>query len=79
MRRSRVREVVGACAEGEVGRVGTGGVLDIPGPTMRDRLRHIAEVDDSLVRFILFEPRGSARAGRQCAVAYLPAPSPPEL
>ena len=61
MRWSRVLQVVGAHAEGEIGRVVTGGVLDIPGETVRDKLRHIAEVDDSLLRFTLFEPRGAAQ------------------
>ena len=61
MRWSKVLHVVGAHAEGEIGRVVTGGVLDVPGETVRDKLRHIAEVDDSLLRFTLFEPRGAAQ------------------
>jgi len=61
MKWSRTLNVVGAHAEGEVGRVITGGVLDIPGTTMLDKMNHIAHVDDSLVRFTLFEPRGCAQ------------------
>ena len=37
---------VGAHAEGEVGRVVTGGVTDIPGATMLDKLHYLADVDD---------------------------------
>lgn len=61
MQWSKVLNVVGAHAEGEVGRVITGGVLDIPGATIQEKFRHIAKVDDSLIRFVLFEPRGSAQ------------------
>ena len=57
----RSLNIVAAHAEGEVGRVITGGVLDIPGNTMLDKMNHIACVDDSLVRFTLFEPRGAAQ------------------
>ena len=58
---SKSVQVVGAHAEGEVGRVVTGGVTDIPGATMLEKFRHLAEVDDSLKRFTLFEPRGCAQ------------------
>ncbi len=47
-------------AEGEIGRVVTGGVPAIPGATMLDKLRHINEVDDSIRRFTVYEPRGTA-------------------
>ena len=47
------------CA-GEVGRVITGGVLDIPGETMAAKLAYINEVDDSLRRWLCSEPRGAA-------------------
>ena len=61
MRWSRVITVVGAHAEGEVGRVVTGGVLDVPGATMMDKLRALEAGDDRLRRFLLHEPRGSAQ------------------
>ncbi len=61
MKWSKALNIVGAHAEGEVGRVITGGVLDIPGDSMLDKMKYIKEVDDSLVRFTLFEPRGSAQ------------------
>ena len=53
--------MVEAHAEGEVGRVVTGGVLDMPGKTMLDKMNHINQVDDSLRRFLVFEPRGYAQ------------------
>ena len=61
MRWSRMITVVGAHAEGEVGRVITGGVVDVPGKTMLDKMRHLNGTDDRLRRFALFEPRGSAQ------------------
>jgi len=58
MRWSRTVTMVEAHAEGEVGRVVTGGVLDVPGATMMDKLTFLNETDDSLRRFLVFEPRG---------------------
>ena len=60
MRWSRTLQVVSAHACGEVGRVITGGVLDVPGRTMADKMAHL-EGDDTLCRFILAEPRGAAQ------------------
>jgi len=50
--------MVEAHAEGEVGRVVMGGVLDVPGATMLDKLAYLNGTDDSLRRFLVFEPRG---------------------
>ena len=61
MRWSRMITVVGAHAEGEVGRVITGGLVDLPGKTMLDKMRHLNGTDDRLRQFALFEPRGSAQ------------------
>lgn len=61
MRWSKMITVVGAHAEGEVGRVITGGLVDLPGKTMLDKMRHLNGTDDRLRRFALFEPRGSAQ------------------
>lgn len=74
MRWSRTLSIVGAHAEGEVGRVVTGGVIDIPGETMLDKLVYLNTEDDSLRRFTLFEPRGSA----QMSVNLLLPPTRPE-
>ncbi len=61
MRWSKMVTVVGAHAEGEVGRVVTGGVIDIPGKTMLDKMVYLNREDDAIRRFTLFEPRGSAQ------------------
>ena len=61
MRWSRMVTVVDAHAEGEIGRVITGGVLDVPGRTMLDKMRHLNGVDDRIRRFALLEPRGGAQ------------------
>jgi proline racemase len=45
-------------AEGEQGTCYLGSVFEVPGATMRDKLRHINEVDDSIRKFLCFEPRG---------------------
>lgn len=61
MRWSKTVTMVEAHAEGEVGRIVTGGVIDVPGATIADKLRHLNDVDDSLRRFLVFEPRASAQ------------------
>ena len=61
MRWAKTVNVVGAHAEGEVGRVVVGGVLDVPGASMLEKMRYLNECDDSIRRFTLFEPRGSAQ------------------
>tara|TARA_B100001123_G_scaffold449213_1_gene613589 strand:- start:3618 stop:4664 length:1047 start_codon:yes stop_codon:yes gene_type:complete len=60
MRWEKIISVVHAHAEGEVGRVITGGVLDVPGKTMFDKKSWLERRGDSLRKMILFEPRGSA-------------------
>ena len=53
--------MVEAHAEGEVGRIVTSVVNDIPGKTMLEKMNYINQVDDSLRRFLVFEPRGYAQ------------------
>ena len=65
MRWTRSLQSVDVHCAGEVGRVITAGVLDIPGATMADKLAHLNEQDDSLRRFLCSEPR-SAPAGSFC-------------
>lgn len=62
MRWQKTVTMVEAHAEGEVGRVVTGGVIQVPGATMEDKLRYINETEegDALRRFLVFEPRGHA-------------------
>ncbi|SLN73600.1 Proline racemase [Roseovarius albus] len=56
----RTLQTVDVHCAGEVGRVITGGVLDIPGNTIAAKLAHINDVDDSLRRWLCSEPRGAA-------------------
>jgi proline racemase len=60
MRLAKVIHCVDAHAEGEPSRVVVGGVLDVPGETMLEKLRHLEREGDALRRLLLFEPRGSA-------------------
>ncbi|XUY25648.1 proline racemase family protein [Agrobacterium sp. rho-8.1] len=43
--------------QGELGHVLVGGAPEIPGASMLDKMNHINSVDDSLRRFVTFEPR----------------------
>lgn len=65
MRFSRSIQTVDVHCAGEIGRVITGGVLNIPGVTMADKLHHLNTVDDSLRRWLCSEPR-SGPAGSFC-------------
>jgi len=56
----RVLHCVDAHAEGEASRIVVGGVLDIPGTTMLEKMRWLEAEGDELRRLLLFEPRGSA-------------------
>jgi proline racemase len=60
MRLAKVIHCVDAHAEGEPSRIVVGGVLDVPGESMLDKLRHLEREGDALRRLLLFEPRGSA-------------------
>ena len=62
MRWAKTVTMVEAHAEGEVGRVVTGGVIEVPGATMEAKLRWVNETPegDRLRRFLVFEPRGHA-------------------
>lgn len=57
---SRSLTVVGCHSEGEVGDVITGGVLDVPGKTMYEKLVHISTKKDHIRQLLLNEPRGRA-------------------
>ena len=61
MQWSKTLTMVEAHAEREVGRVITGGVLDIPGKSMLDKMNTLNQGDDTLRRFCVFEPRGCAQ------------------
>ena len=58
MRLARVIQAVDAHAAGEHGRVIVGGVLDVPGRTMFDKMCHLRDHADDLRLRMLREPRG---------------------
>lgn len=58
MRFAKTLHAVEVHAEGEQGTCYLGGVFEIPGSSMREKLYYLNEVDDSLRRFLCFEPRG---------------------
>ncbi|KPU59449.1 proline racemase family protein [Pseudomonas fluorescens] len=74
MRWKKTLQMVDVHCEGEIGKVITGGVLDIPGKTMLDKMNYINEVDDSLRRLVVLEPRGCL----QMSVNLLLPPTRPE-
>ena len=61
MRWTKTIQMIEAHAEGEVGRIVTSGVMDLPGTTMLDKMNYLNRVDDGLRRFLVFEPRGYAQ------------------
>jgi proline racemase len=73
MRFSRMITVVGAHAEGELNEVITGGVVDVPGETMFDKMLHLQNHADDMRNFLLREPRGKVQ---QCVNLVLPSSHP---
>ncbi|RQS68386.1 proline racemase [Burkholderia sp. Bp8963] len=74
MRWKKTLQLVDVHCEGEIGKVITGGVIDVPGKTMLDKMNYINEVDDSLRRLVVLEPRGCL----QMSVNLLLPPTRPE-
>lgn len=74
MRWKKTLQIADVHCEGEIGKVITAGVLDIPGKTMLDKMNYINEVDDSLRRLVMLEPRGCL----QMSVNLLLPPTRPE-
>jgi proline racemase len=58
MRLSQMIQAVDAHACGEPGRVIVGGVLDVPGATLFEKMRHLQTHADGLRKRMLREPRG---------------------
>jgi proline racemase len=58
MRLARMIQAVDAHAGGEPGRVIVGGVLDVPGRTMFEKMEHLRDHGDGLRKLMLREPRG---------------------
>lgn len=65
MRFSRTVQTVDVHCAGEIGRVITGGVLNVPGATMAEKLHHLNTGGDDLRRMLCSEPR-SGPAGSFC-------------
>ena len=63
-------QAVDGHAAGEPGRVIVGGVLDVPGATMYDKMQHLRTHGDALRRCMLREPRGYPAAN--CNVVLPP-------
>lgn len=61
MRWKKSVTMVEAHAEGEVGRVVTGGIIDVPGTTMVEKLNYMNTDGDDLRKFLVLEPRGYAQ------------------
>lgn len=59
MKFERSLEILMVHAQGEIGNVIIGGAPEIPGATILEKMNHINEVDDSLRRFVCFEPRAN--------------------
>src|SRR5262252_9460623 len=58
MRLSHMIQAVDLHAAGEPGRVIVGGVLDVPGASMFEKMRHLESHADGLRKLMLREPRG---------------------
>jgi proline racemase len=65
--------VVGVHTGGELNEVITGGVLDVPGATMFDKMTYLRTQGDDLRQFLLNEPRGRVS---QCVNLVLPSAHP---
>ena len=57
----RTLQLVEAHCEGEIGKVVTAGVIDVPGRTMYEKMCHLNTTDDALLRLMMYEPRGCAQ------------------
>jgi len=58
MRWSRTFTVIGMHAEGEVGDVMIGGIVDVPGRSMFEKMQYLEQQEDEIRQMLLFEPRG---------------------
>src|SRR5579859_4311471 len=56
----RLLHCVDTHCEGEPTRVVVGGVVDVPGKTLIEKMQHLQREADGLRRALLLEPRGSA-------------------
>jgi proline racemase len=73
MRFSRFINVIGVHTGGELNEVITGGVLNVPGATIFDKMTYLRDNADDLRQFLLNEPRGRIS---QCVNLVLPSSHP---
>lgn len=73
MKMKRMINVVGVHTAGERNDVITGGVLDVPGNSVFEKMRYLQTQADDLRQFLLQEPRGSVT---QCVNLVVPACDP---
>lgn len=73
MRFSRMVNVVKCHVGGEINNVVTGGIGDVPGATVFEKMKYFRDEDDELRQLLLHEPRGAVT---HC-VNYIVAPTDP--
>ncbi len=73
MQFKRMINVVGVHTGGELNEVITGGVINVPGRTMFDKMTYLKDHGDDLRQFLLNEPRGRIT---QCVNLVLPSSHP---
>lgn len=73
MRFSRMVNVVKCHVGGEVNNVVTGGIGDVPGSTVFEKMKHFRDHDDELRQLLLHEPRGAVT---HCVNYIVPATDP---
>jgi proline racemase len=73
MRFQRLINVVGVHTGGELNEVITGGVLNVPGASIFDKMTYLRDEADELRKFLLNEPRGRIS---QCVNLVLPSSNP---
>jgi len=65
----RTLDLMQVHCQGEIGKVIVAGAPEIPGATMLDKMNYINAVDDSLRRFVTFEPRANVAMSVNLLVA----------
>lgn len=69
MNRESTLDLLLVHCQGEIGKVIMGGAPEIPGASALDKMNHINAVDDSLRRFVTFEPRASVAMSTNLLIA----------
>lgn len=61
MKLTNMIQMTGVHCEGEIGKVVTGGVMNIPGKSILEKMNYINNVDSSIQKFLFDEPRGKSQ------------------